>query len=91
MEKPDDRGSAPVSPEEEVVNALDIEMAAGEAVIESKRTSGAVTCPPLPWIGSLPGTSFGVMAVIDEEGYLIPLWTAGDLLRACKILWQAHS
>jgi len=26
---------------------------------------------------------------VNEDGYLVPVWTAGDLLRACKIIWQA--
>jgi hypothetical protein len=29
-----------------------------------------------------------VMVVEDKGGCLIPLWTAGDLLRACKRNWQ---
>jgi len=44
---------------------------------------------PLPWIGAMPRSSYGVMAVVNEDGYLVPVWTAGDLLRACKIIWQA--
>ncbi len=79
-----------VSPGGEIVNALDIGTEADEAVI-AESTPGEMPRSPLPWIGSLPRTGFGVMAVIDEQGYLVPLWTAGDLLRACKILWQAHS
>jgi hypothetical protein len=90
MDKRDDRESAPVSPQVEVANPLEIAMGGGEAVIETEGTSNVMTRPPLPWIGSLPRSNFGVMAVVDEEGYLIPLWTAGDLLRACKILWQTH-
>jgi hypothetical protein len=37
----------------------------------------------------MPRSSYGVMAVVNEDGYLVPVWTAGDLLRACKIIWQA--
>ena len=43
----------------------------------------------LPWIGAIPRTSFGVMAVVNEDGYLVPVCTANDLLRACKIIWRA--
>ncbi|HEX7230375.1 MAG TPA: hypothetical protein VF452_08270 [Candidatus Binatia bacterium] len=44
---------------------------------------------PFPWIGALTGSCYSVMAVVNEEGYLVPVCTAGDLLRACKIIWQA--
>ena len=43
----------------------------------------------LPWIGAMPRSSYGVMAVVNGDGYLVPVWTASDLLRACKIIWQA--
>ncbi len=29
------------------------------------------------------------MAVVGDDGYLIPLWTAGDMLRACKVYWHS--
>lgn len=44
---------------------------------------------PLPWTGVIPRFSYGVMAVVDQDGYLVPVFTAGDLLRACKMIWQA--
>jgi hypothetical protein len=31
-----------------------------------------------------------MMAVVDADGYLIPLCTAGDLLRLCKVAWNAE-
>ena len=30
-----------------------------------------------------------LMAVVDESGYLVPVWSAGDLLRICKSYWRA--
>lgn len=65
---------------------------------ESREIDGAACAGPspdaalseaLPWSGTLPVSSYGVMAVIDSDGYLVPLWTAGDLLRACKAHWRS--
>ena len=53
------------------------------------QSSAVAQRAPLPWIGALPRSSYGVMSVVNEDGYLVPVWTAGDLLRACKIIWQA--
>ena len=39
---------------------------------------------------AVPRTSLSIMAVIDENGYLTPLLTAGDLLRWCKAAWRAE-
>ena len=43
---------------------------------------------PLPWIGALPNPRLGPMVVIDESGYLVPICTAGDLLRGFRMLWR---
>lgn len=43
----------------------------------------------LPWIGALPNPRVGPMFVLNENGYLVPLCTAGDLLRVCRYLWRA--
>ena len=40
-------------------------------------------------MGVMPRSSYSVMAVVNEDGYLVPVCTAGDLLRGCKIFWQA--
>jgi hypothetical protein len=44
----------------------------------------------LPWIGALPNPRIGPMAALNDGGYLVPLWTAGDLLRGCRYLWRAY-
>ena len=31
-----------------------------------------------------------VMLVLDHDGYLTPVYTAGDLLRWCKATWRAE-
>jgi hypothetical protein len=42
----------------------------------------------LPWIGALPNPRVGPMVALNEGGYLVPLCTAGDLLRVCRYLWR---
>ena len=41
-------------------------------------------------IAFFPSTSSSVLLVIDENGYLTPMLTAGDLLRLCKATWRAE-
>ena len=41
-------------------------------------------------LAALPRTSLSVMVVIDENGYLTSLLTAGDLLRWCKAAWRVE-
>jgi hypothetical protein len=36
----------------------------------------------------MPGSRAALMAVVDESGYLIPVFTARDLLRLCKSFWR---
>lgn len=43
----------------------------------------------LPWIGSLANPHLVPMAVLNDSGYLLPLWTSSDLLRGCKYYWRA--
>jgi hypothetical protein len=42
----------------------------------------------IPWIGAMPHPRTAVMAVVDDDGYLIPLCTSADLLRAFKTIWR---
>jgi hypothetical protein len=37
----------------------------------------------------MPGSRAALMAVVDDNGYLIPVCTAFDLLRGCKFFWRA--
>ena len=53
-----------------------------EAAEEKVRRSG------LPWIGALANPRLGPIVVINESGYLVPMLTAGDLLRSCKYFWR---
>jgi len=43
---------------------------------------------PIPWIGELANPHLGPMVVVGSGGYLVPLWTAGELLRGCKYFWH---
>ena len=42
----------------------------------------------LPWIGDLANPRLGPMVVLNDSGYLVPLWIAGDLVRGCKYFWH---
>jgi hypothetical protein len=52
--------------------------------------SNMATGTPLPWIGALRDPRLGPMVALDDAGYLVPLCTAGDLLRWCKAAWRAE-
>jgi hypothetical protein len=43
---------------------------------------------PLPWIGALANPHLGPMLVLNDAGYFVPLFTAGDLVRGCRFLWR---
>lgn len=47
----------------------------------------AVSAPPYAAL-LMPASRAALMAVIDENGLLTPLCTAGDLLRSCKYFWR---
>ena len=64
------------------VNETEYAIEAGD---ESNRTSPRW---PLPWIGALPNHYVGPMVVLNDGGSLVPLFTAGDLLRGCKYYWH---
>jgi hypothetical protein len=73
--------------DEELEDLMDLAAIADTAVMPE---SAAIPQPsPLPWIGPMPRSRYVVMAVVNEGGYLVPVCTAGDLLRGCKIIWQA--
>ena len=60
-----------------------------ELAVDSERAAGDPAHVNLPWIGALRNPRVGPMLVINRSGYLVPLCTAGDLLRSCKIFWRA--
>jgi hypothetical protein len=63
--------------------------AAEELAVDSDRTEGDATHGTLPWIGALRNPRVAPMLVSNDSGYLVPLCTAGDLLRGCRYFWRA--
>lgn len=72
---------------EECTNECGAE-AATEAVLAGDRTESNAFRAPLPWIGELANPHLGPMVVVGAGGYLVPLWTAAELLRGCKYYWH---
>ena len=62
---------------------------ADELAVASERSGSHPTNTPLPWIGALRNPRVGPMVALDDRGYLVPLCTAGDLLRGCRYFWRA--
>ncbi len=60
-----------------------------ELAVDSERAAGDPRRVSLPWIGALRNPRVGPMLVMKGSGYLVPLCTAGDLLRGCKKFWRA--
>ena len=69
-------------------NDCDAEAAEHSATVGTHPEAGTAH-KPLPWIGALPNPHIGPMVVLNDSGYLVPLCTAGDLLRGCKYFWRA--
>ena len=63
-------------------------LAIREATVASEHAESVPAAERIPWIGSLRNPRVGPMVVLDDSGYLVPLCTAGDLLRGFKSLWQ---
>ncbi len=59
-----------------------------ESAVDSERAVGDLPHVSLPWIGALGNPRVGPMLVINGNGYLVLLCTAGDLLRGCKKFWR---
>lgn len=68
-----------------------------EAMVEEERAEivaesvdGEERCQDLvmPWIGALSNPRLGPMLVLNDAGYFVPLFTAGDLVRGCRYLWR---
>jgi hypothetical protein len=59
------------------------------AAIEQITDANVRTISTPPYAALLmPASRAPLMAVIDENGLLTPLCTAGDLLRSCKYFWR---
>ena len=75
--------------EMKIADELHAELAEESSIVGAYR-EGPPTYNPNPWIGALPNPRIGPMVAINDGGYLVPLWTAGDLLRVCKYFWRAY-
>jgi hypothetical protein len=63
-------------------------ISAEETPIVPEQAGTALNAAPLPWIGALRNPHLGPMVVVDESGYLVPLYTAGNLLRGFRSWWR---
>lgn len=59
-----------------------------DLALAGDRAAAAPVRVPLIWIGTLANPHLGPMVVVGDGGYLVPLWTAGELLRGCKYFWH---
>jgi len=62
--------------------------APAEVALAGDRAEAAPARARLTWIGALANPHLGLMVVVGDGGYLVPLWTAGELLRGCKYFWH---
>ncbi|MGE5219483.1 MAG: hypothetical protein ACM3SP_20990 [Chloroflexota bacterium] len=59
-----------------------------EGAAATEQTEIIPTAERIPWIGDLRNPGIGPMVVLDDRGFLVPLCTAGDLLRGFRSLWR---
>jgi hypothetical protein len=71
---------------EEIAQAGMSQIAAVEQITDANERT--ISTPPYAAL-LMPASRAALMAVIDENGLLTPLCTAGDLLRSCKYFWRA--
>ena len=64
--------------------------AAERSAIVGAHSEAPTSRGPLPWIGALANPRIGPMVAINDGGYMVPLGTAGDLLRGCRYFWRAY-
>ena len=62
--------------------------AAAESITGDERSEEHRRHAPLLWIGALSNPRLGPMLVLNDAGYFVPLFTAGDLVRGCRNLWR---
>ena len=60
-----------------------------ETAIDNGKRQNESSFGSLPWIGALPNPQVGPMVVLNDNGYLISLCTASDLLRGCRYFWHS--
>ena len=60
-----------------------------ESTVASVRQGSSANSPPVADAVMLLQPGRSVLAVVDDDGYMVPLFTAADLLRGCRAIWKA--
>ena len=60
-----------------------------ESTPVSARQESSAKSPPVTSAVMLLQPGRSILAVVDDDGYMVPLFTAADLLRGCRAMWKA--
>jgi CBS-domain-containing membrane protein len=60
-----------------------------ESIVASARQGSTANQPRLSSAVVMVQAGRSVLAVVDDDGYMVPLFTAADLLRGCRAIWKA--
>ena len=81
-----DEYSRDVEIEEVGGNCGDVPTTQSDQISEARNLS----IPPPPYAAlAMPASRAALIAVLDGNGYLIPVYTAADFLRGCRYFWSA--
>jgi CBS-domain-containing membrane protein len=59
-----------------------------ESTVESARQGSSANSTGLLSTVMMLQSSRSILAVVDDDGYMVPLFTAADLLRGCRAMWK---
>jgi hypothetical protein len=59
-----------------------------ESTVESARQGSSANSPGFLSAVMMLQSSRSILAVVDDDGYMVPLFTAADLLRGCRAMWK---
>ena len=60
-----------------------------ESTLANARQGSSANQPRLSSAVVMLQAGRSVLAVVDDDGYMVPLFTAADLLRGCRAIWKA--
>ena len=60
-----------------------------ESIVASARQGSTANQPRLSSAVVMVQAGRSVLAVVDDDGYMVPLFTAADLLRGYRAIWKA--
>ena len=60
-----------------------------ESTLANARQGSSANSPPVADAVMLLQPGRSVLAVVDDDGYMVPLFTAADFLRGCRAIWKA--